>query len=120
MLWLPEPRKAAGHPEEQVLHPAVPSSAAGPLRAEAANADHGSPEAPVTLLPCPLQKAIPASPAGPGWAPRPPHAREAAAQPGACCACLSHGTVAEAALLTQHCSFFEALPWTCGAACFPC
>ena len=72
---LPEPRKAAGHPEEQALHPAVLSSAAGPLRAAAANADRGSPGPPVRLLPCPSGKAITASPACPGQAPRPPQAR---------------------------------------------
>ena len=75
MVWLPEPRKAAGHLEEQALHPTVLSSAGGQLRAAAANTNHGSPE----------------PPSG---------------------SCLSRGAVAKAALLTQHCSLFIALPWT--------
>ena len=53
MVWLPEPRKAAGHPKEQALHPTVLSSAGGQLRAAAANTNHGSPEPPIRLLPEP-------------------------------------------------------------------
>ena len=44
----------------------------------------------------------------------------AAAQPGVCWASLSHDAVVEAALLTQHCSIFAALPWTSGREYLPC
>jgi len=118
MLRLPDPRKAAGHPEEQALHPAVLSSAAGPLRAAAVNTNHGSPE-PCQPPALPLRKGRLSPSCWPTLGPQASPSTwagtaRAAAQPRACRACLSHGAVAEAALLTQHCSLLVAPPWTSG------
>ena len=124
MLRLPEPRKAAGHPEEQALHPLCLTVLLGrsgpkqPTPTMAAQSPHRVPALPLgkgrLSLSCWPRLGPQASPSTRGSRAR------AAKQPRACRACLSHGAVAEAALPTQHCSLLAALPWRSGRWCLPC